>query len=594
MDDFTTLNTKDGQKQGRRKRINFRPVLFFASFLAFGAASAYGHIYFEESYAMFILAAIALGLLLSVLSGNAKNAPFILAAFLLAFALGAVRFESEIENYRGGRVYEDRCVVSGTVDEIGRYGNFAFVVLTDLSIDGNEENGKLTLTLPASSAEKLALSQEILFEATVHKQEEFSDSFYADRVSERIRYEAKNVKQLTVTGKSFHLFRAVRERLRTVLYRGMNQTSASVTYALLTGDSSGIDEGLLENVRAGGVAHIFAVSGLHIGALYSFLKLLLSKTKLKILRKASRFTLVSAILILYGGVCGFSSSVVRAVIMCLAVYFAELFGVKSDPLERVGLAAGLILLIKPASLYSVGFQLSFCAVLGILVLSRSLKDCLLAPVYELAYRLQKRKNPADARGIRSLSSPAIGKAEIAEETLFVRVLSPVLSFLAVTLSAQIATAPVQINAFGSLPAWGILLNALVVPLVGSIYTLFLAFAAVACLLPSAAPVLLWLPNLVCTALFIPFQSFSFVFPFMENAVFSSLSAALYCLIWLILSDKINLAPPVRTFLLFLLLFAFGYTMYATNGNIFAADGTFSTAFQGKIMHVHSLAFFRRL
>lgn len=572
MNDFTTLNTKDGQKQGRRKRINFRPVLFFAFFLAFGAASAYGHIYLEEPYAKSVLAAIALGLLLSVLSGNLKNAPFILSAFLLAFALGAVRFESEIEDYRGGRVHEGRCVVAGTVDEIGLYGEFAFVVLTDLSIDGNEESGKLTATLPASSAKKLALSQELLFEATVQKQEEFSDSFYADRVSERIRYEAKNVKNLTVTGKSFHLFRAVRERLRTVLYRGMDQTPASVTYALLTGDSSGIDEGLLENVRAGGVAHIFAVSGLHIGALYSFLKLLLSKTKLKILRKASRFVLVAAILILYGGVCGFSSSVVRAVIMCLAVYFAELFGVKSDPLERVGLAAGLILLVKPASLYSVGFQLSFCAVLGILVLSRSLKDCLLAPVYELAYRYKRRKTPANARGIRSLSPPNLSKAEIAERTPFVRVLSPVLSFVAVTLSAQIATAPVQINAFGSLPAWGILLNALVVPLVGSLYTLFLAFAAVACLFPIAAPVLLWLPNFACTALFIPFQSLSFAFPFMENAVFSSFSAVIYCLICFILSDKIKLSPLVRAILFFLLLFVFVATMYATNGNILAANG----------------------
>ena len=109
--------------------------------------------------------------------------------------------------------------------------------------------------------------------------EAFDDyGFRAEEVSGRVRFQI-DVSSLTVTGKSKNPFLAVRSRLVETLYAGMDEESAAVTCALLTGDTSGIESGLLENVRRGGIAHIFAVSGLHIGALYAFCLFLFRKIR---------------------------------------------------------------------------------------------------------------------------------------------------------------------------------------------------------------------------------------------------------------------------------------------------------------------------
>lgn len=554
-----------------RKIINFRPVLLFSSSLALGIGGAYAAEVHELPLAAFILVLLAAGVLLCALSGEIKNTPFILTAFLLAFGMGALSFRAQLNAYRKGRSIGGETSVVGTVEKIGLGDSYAVLTLGDLTFNGEERAGKLRLQLSSVAAQSLNLSDELFFDCEIFSMQTLAGEFRADLVSDDVRYVAYKASGLAVVGAEFNLFRSIANRLRGALQRGMDETTAAVTYALLTGESSGIDEGLLENVRRGGIAHIFAVSGLHIGALYAFLRLLIVKTGLKRGSKTTRFLFVAFILLFYSGVCGFSPSVLRAAIMCLATYLAELFGTKSDPLERLGFAALIVLLLDPASLFAIGFQLSFAAAAGILVFSRTLGDVMLAPVLALSAR--------GDRGGENLS-----REEIAEKRLLFRFLQPAIGLLAVTLSAQIATAPFQLNAFGYLSGWGLLLNVLIVPLVGAVYSAVFLLAFLATVFPSGAAVLLFLPNAFISAVLLPFQSLSFSFSLFEGVRFSLPSAILYYALVSLLSKKTNLPRTVKATAFFVLLFALECTMYQTNGRI--------TAFiQGKILQSQSLAFF---
>ena len=370
------LSASDKKRNG--KRFNFRPALFSAAFFALGIAFSYSHLFLRAS-PWWLLCAVPVFFVVLLSTKDKAKALAALALLFCCFSVGALRFSCEIEEFRACKVYTGEHTVAGTVTEKNDYGGFSRIVLSELSIDGERAEGKLAAALGGSFSKKVALSDRVLFSGTLETDVSlFGDyGFKSDDVSKKIRYTA-NVASLSVTGKEFDLFRAARSRMRRVIYAGMDEESASVTYALLTGDTSGIESGLLENVRLGGVAHIFAVSGLHVGALYSFCRLLIDKTRLRGLPALVRFFLTAAALVFYGGVCGFSASVVRAMVMCLVLYASALLGIKSDLLENTGVAALFLLALHPVALFDTGFLLSFAACLSIGFLSRSLQGGILA------------------------------------------------------------------------------------------------------------------------------------------------------------------------------------------------------------------------
>ena len=342
------LSASDKKRNG--KRFNFRPALFSAAFFALGIAFSYSHLFLRAS-PWWLLCAVPVFFVVLLSTKDKAKALAALALLFCCFSVGALRFSCEIEEFRACKVYTGEHTVAGTVTEKNDYGGFSRIVLSELSIDGERAEGKLAAALGGSFSKKVALSDRVLFSGTLETDVSlFGDyGFKSDDVSKKIRYTA-NVASLSVTGKEFDLFRAARSRMRRVIYAGMDEESASVTYALLTGDTSGIESGLLENVRLGGVAHIFAVSGLHVGALYSFCRLLIDKTRLRGLPALVRFFLTAAALVFYGGVCGFSASVVRAMVMCLVLYASALLGIKSDLLENTGVAALFLLALHPVAL----------------------------------------------------------------------------------------------------------------------------------------------------------------------------------------------------------------------------------------------------
>ncbi|MDR1495341.1 MAG: ComEC family competence protein, partial [Clostridiales Family XIII bacterium] len=127
---------------------------------------------------------------------------------------------------------------------------------------------------------------------------------------------------------------------------------------MMFGGSSEMDEESYDLFRRNGVAHILSVSGLHVAIVYAFLNMLLGRRK-----TLAVYAAVAAALICYAAMSEFSPSVVRAVTMIGLHIASKVLSLRYDLLTGTMAAAFIMLLVNPLDLMSVGFRLSFIAVL---------------------------------------------------------------------------------------------------------------------------------------------------------------------------------------------------------------------------------------
>lgn len=197
--------------------------------------------------------------------------------------------------------------------------------------------------------------------------------------------------------------------------------ASPVIRAMLLGDTDGISDAWNGWMRTSGIAHLLAVSGLHVGLWFVLLEGLLRPVPAS---PRARWVLLAALLGVYALVTGLKASVLRAAIMLLVMQGGHVARRKPEPLTTLGVAALLILLARPLDLFAAGFQLSFAAVLGI---------ALLRPV--LVRALPKR--------------PAW-----------------LWQSLGITAAAQVGILPPATRWFGTAPVLGVLANLVAVPLAG--------------------------------------------------------------------------------------------------------------------------------
>ena len=216
-----------------------------------------------------------------------------------------------------------------------------------------------------------------------------------------------------------------------------------VIKALIIGDRNSISQELRDAFNRAGIGHLLAISGLHIGivatAAFLFFTWMLSHIKPLLwhawTQKGAVFLSAVPVLI-YGFISGMSPSTQRAVIMVMVFLTAFLFEREHDPMNTLALAAMLILVVHPPSLFSISFQLSFSAVLAII------------------YGLSRVEFPWESPEIRR-KRPKISKVAA---TLFY--------FFMASLFAILGTLPLVMFYFNQISLVGLLANFIMVPLIG--------------------------------------------------------------------------------------------------------------------------------
>jgi competence protein ComEC len=177
------------------------------------------------------------------------------------------------------------------------------------------------------------------------------------------------------------VFETARRPVRDFLKTSLSPRDDALFRALILGERQGITPSLREGFNKTGLGHILAVSGLHIGLVawvsFFLLRTLLSRSYKLALRTDIRK--LAAILtclpvIGYTSLTGFQVSSQRAMIMVLCYLFSLILGREKDVWSTLALAGLVILAVDPHALYSISFQLSFVAVIGILWLTPAFLD----------------------------------------------------------------------------------------------------------------------------------------------------------------------------------------------------------------------------
>ncbi len=218
----------------------------------------------------------------------------------------------------------------------------------------------------------------------------------------------------------------VRNRLKKIFYVCLSEKDGSLATAMVLGDKGGLDSDVKKMYQSNGIAHLIAISGLHIamigGSLYKLLRRLLGGYVIPV-------GCGIGFIVCYGVMTGLSGATLRAVIMLALSLMAQLLGRRYDILTAVSFSLLLMLLYNPFQIVQAGFLLSFGAILGIAVIH---------PVWKHIF-------------------PTLPKWS---DGFFV------------SLSVQLSLTPVMLYFFYEIPVYSIILNIIVVPVM-SILLFFL-------------------------------------------------------------------------------------------------------------------------
>jgi len=206
---------------------------------------------------------------------------------------------------------------------------------------------------------------------------------------------------------------------------GLTGQELAVSEALLLGQSSDIDPGLLASYSASGTLHVLSVSGMHVALVFVVLLKLLAPLEKKKRTRWISFAIQFFVIWFYAFMTGMSPSVLRSVMMLSVIITGNMINRKGHLLNTLAASAIILLVGNPMLLKDAGFLLSYCAVAGIV---------LVQPLIEKWWTPRSR---------------------------FIK---PVWSLISVTLAAQIFTFPLGLYFFQQFPTWFLLSNLVVIPL----------------------------------------------------------------------------------------------------------------------------------
>lgn len=253
----------------------------------------------------------------------------------------------------------------------------------------------------------------------------------------------------------------IRRRMEKVLDEYMQEKDASIIKAMLLGNKTQIDKDSKQLYQKSGIAHILAISGLHIS--------LIGMGIYKILRKIKTPVIISSVIsvafmLVYGDMAGMSSSAYRAILMFALKMGALVLHRTYDMMTALSIAAVGILAEQPLYLYNAGFLLSFGAIIGI--------SCILEVV-----KFNKKQVLSD-KSEKSLLHTILCLKE--------KIRNGISESLSSSLSIFIIQFPIMLCFYYEFPVYSFLLNLVIIPAMGLVLVL-----GIVCIIFGSLPLLLF-------------------------------------------------------------------------------------------------------
>lgn len=357
--------------------------------------------------------------------------------------------------------------VQGTVSNVIPKSSYQEVYLEDVQV----VFGKKILTMGQllvqdKSDIPFTIGDQLIVEG---KLEEFDRATNPGQFDSKLFYEAKGIYYRIWDGdilqrrKSKNLYYCmlnyVKSRVSCIYQKTLPKEDSDVLHAMVLGDKSELSTELKSLYQKGGISHILAISGLHISMIGMFL--------FKLLKKAGFHHNMASFLCMlliwfYGRMTGLSVSTNRAVVMMILSLAACFVNRSYDSCSAIACSAILILIQQPYQLFQCGFQMSFLAVVGVVVFYPMCKEYMKWCFPDF----QKKMHVKEQSEYYSFW------------VLLNRVTRTFRSSLLASASIQLFTLPVMLWFYYEIAPYAPILNLLVIPLASLLLLLAILLAVV--------------------------------------------------------------------------------------------------------------------
>ena len=280
---------------------------------------------------------------------------------------------------------------------------------------------------------------------------------------------------------------AVKEHCAGIFDATLSEHDSGIYKAVILGDKSDMDTEIRDLYQDAGIAHLLAVSGLHVSmigaSLYNILRRKLNARKSAIA--------ASIVLFMYMLMTGASGSVIRAVIMLILNIAAAVIGRNYCMTTAISISAIAVMLYRPYMIFTSGFQLSFGAVASISLISKNIikrielllenSECSDKIINQIMGKQTSEERTAKldftGRSCHKIEDnqpkgyPEQSDVSDAKLTKYIRhsnrLKAPIKAFI-VSASIQLGTLPIIAYHFYKIPVYGILLNFIVIPLMAAV------------------------------------------------------------------------------------------------------------------------------
>jgi competence protein ComEC len=312
---------------------------------------------------------------------NTKNVFFGLATYFLILSLGSLSLYIHQDfhaknNYSNLEIKEQNNIKGLVVEELKSNEFYIkFIVKID-SFNQQKSSGKLLVYFSKKNLDSLFIGDLVSFKSEVkpilknYNPDTFDYANYME--NQNIYHQIKCFENDYFVGEKVKNFTFYINELRKKLVHSFDAhhfsvRTKSIINALLLGQKQQIDSETLNDYKNAGVVHILAISGLHIGIIYTFFNFIFGFLNRVKHGKTIKLIVIILLLWLFALISGMSASITRSVTMFSVIAFGTFLNRKNFMFNAIAASFLILLIYNPLLIFDVGFQLSYAAVISILL-----------------------------------------------------------------------------------------------------------------------------------------------------------------------------------------------------------------------------------
>ena len=358
----------------KERWFNYRPLCLVCAFLLLGSVFSF---FITTHPVLTIISTIVVAASLVVIAILKKKQRYVLIP-LIAFALGIGMYMIAVHSFNKTVDYTPSTIQARIYNITNEKDGMVVAYADSIEFDNENINDNLKIIIYDNDGlfENIAIGSIIKFKPfRFYKSDLFYNIIPDSRVySEDLKYTTSVLfDDITYIGTDKTLAEIAKENIKENLSLGLTNENTEIAYSALFGDKDLLSDKQYNAYKLSGVAHLLAVSGLHVGIIVGILNWICKWFKIK---RWYKLALIASFLLLYMHLCDYSVSIIRASIMSLVAIVAGIMKREYDPFNSIALAGIVIFFINPLCIFDVSFLLSFACVLGITILYMPIEKAL--------------------------------------------------------------------------------------------------------------------------------------------------------------------------------------------------------------------------